>query len=520
MPALEDLIRDQLSKKLDLIEPGLQLVKNNYKLNNDSGSSGFIDILARDSTGVFVVIELKRSDNAAREALHEIGKYARLLTQSRGLSPDMLRTIIVSTTWRELLVPFSYYVESADFPLEGYELTVGLDGVTPVLAARVEPLPVPEARTITETQWRFEGLSGATPEDEWEKMRTALVDLGAPDFVGYSLSNPLHGKMIVVAMGAVTDRSVREYMVELLMKQEEFEREDLEDYTDEEIVRTGLEWSDHSLLPSDPSRVSALLGHHGWVADKWLRSGVFEDELIYPESDLADMLDGWGGALSDSTLKMDSRRSHRGHWRKFRGGVERVTRFNSAWGNILQAWLNELEAVKFSDVVKVGIYDEGDIVQSLLHGGYTANLADLLPQLIAAADSDQVEFPALFGCLTWSGASVDLKSGLVRSYATPGDWGGARYFNSQRELNNELLSAWGLKYTIFGARRDGNEPVPVGLIEGGLRETSLELHRPLGEFFDEHADQLQEIFERLSNDIVIDESRALQMHFSVRDGGW
>ncbi|HEY0226384.1 MAG TPA: endonuclease NucS domain-containing protein, partial [Mycobacterium sp.] len=67
MTAGENAIRDELATRLSLIEPGLQHVASNYHLRNSFGADGFVDILARDSTGVFVVIELKKSDSTARQ---------------------------------------------------------------------------------------------------------------------------------------------------------------------------------------------------------------------------------------------------------------------------------------------------------------------------------------------------------------------------------------------------------------------------------------------------------------------
>jgi hypothetical protein len=68
MSVHEDRIRDKLSTRLDLIEASLSLIRVNYALPNSEGTRGFIDILAHDRHGVFVVIELKRNGKTAREA--------------------------------------------------------------------------------------------------------------------------------------------------------------------------------------------------------------------------------------------------------------------------------------------------------------------------------------------------------------------------------------------------------------------------------------------------------------------
>ena len=103
----ERLLRDKLAKNLTLIEPDLRLVETEYAMPNAHGTRGYVDILARDGHGSWVVVELKRSDSAARHALHEVTKYTELLGRERGLRHDRVRAVIVSTTWRELLVPVS-----------------------------------------------------------------------------------------------------------------------------------------------------------------------------------------------------------------------------------------------------------------------------------------------------------------------------------------------------------------------------------------------------------------------------
>ncbi|MGH1525960.1 endonuclease NucS domain-containing protein [Leifsonia sp. L25] len=82
---LEHILRDDLAQRLDLIADDLTLIQVEYPLPNAEGARGSIDILARDVRGDLVVIELKRSDQTARQALHELEKYVALLAASRGI---------------------------------------------------------------------------------------------------------------------------------------------------------------------------------------------------------------------------------------------------------------------------------------------------------------------------------------------------------------------------------------------------------------------------------------------------
>jgi RecB family endonuclease NucS len=83
-------LRDQLVARLDLIEYGLHDPITEYPLRIDHGTRGRVDILARDRHGRRVVIEVKRSKKATREALHEVGKYMELLSRAEGYSADRI----------------------------------------------------------------------------------------------------------------------------------------------------------------------------------------------------------------------------------------------------------------------------------------------------------------------------------------------------------------------------------------------------------------------------------------------
>jgi RecB family endonuclease NucS len=72
-------LRDYLAGHLHLIEEGLQLRAKEFRLENSLGTAGRIDILASDRFAATVVIELKKTDQSARQALHEIHKYVALL---------------------------------------------------------------------------------------------------------------------------------------------------------------------------------------------------------------------------------------------------------------------------------------------------------------------------------------------------------------------------------------------------------------------------------------------------------
>jgi hypothetical protein len=113
-------LRDHLAQRLDLIEPGLTHVRSEYPLDNPTGAGGRLDILARDALDHVVCIEIKRSDRSAREALNELSKYITLLVSRDRVPREMIRCIVVSTHWHELLLPLSYFAQSTGVDVKAF----------------------------------------------------------------------------------------------------------------------------------------------------------------------------------------------------------------------------------------------------------------------------------------------------------------------------------------------------------------------------------------------------------------
>lgn len=134
----EGEIRDHLAADLSILGQGeLVLVETEYHLRNPNGADGFIDILANDEEGNLVVIELKKSNSVARQALHELIKYTSLLRLNHGGDGISVRCIWVSTEWHELISPFSAFVPGFEYDVTGVSLVVD-DSGAPVSASPVE----------------------------------------------------------------------------------------------------------------------------------------------------------------------------------------------------------------------------------------------------------------------------------------------------------------------------------------------------------------------------------------------
>jgi hypothetical protein len=104
--------------------------------------SGSIDILATDRYSATVIIEVKKSNQTARQALHELHKYIALMKFDHGLRDSQIRCVLVSTEWHELLVPFSEFSRTAPWAIDGYRLFL-TDGGVPDRAEKVVLVAAP-----------------------------------------------------------------------------------------------------------------------------------------------------------------------------------------------------------------------------------------------------------------------------------------------------------------------------------------------------------------------------------------
>lgn len=144
---IESELRDLISLDINKLKSGLTLLHKEQYIPNEFGTRGFIDLYAKDESGNHVLIEIKRSNAASREALHEVNKYVEGVKQHFCVKDSEIHVIIASTEWNELLVPFSRFVEDTTFSLQGYEIIVS-DDASDFSVKLVHPLSISQGRLI------------------------------------------------------------------------------------------------------------------------------------------------------------------------------------------------------------------------------------------------------------------------------------------------------------------------------------------------------------------------------------
>lgn len=451
-PLTERVLRDLLAAHLDLIEPGLSLVGTEYRLENDLGASGSIDILARDSTGNLVVIELKRLDQTARQALHELEKYVGLLAADRGIRVDRLRSILISTTWHELLVPFARFVSHADFHVSGRRLILGEDG-SPVRSELVELPELDPGLEVCPIHMVLLFAARDAREATVDAVAGALRDMCVEDYITVDLDYVGANPHVIFPFGhyfafAEFPEALRDFVRTKFPDECEEEPED-SPWWHEQLVQEAVTIAAHAddVEISGPGRFGAL---DDFEMQAVVGHGRYADPLVWPRDELLRTL-----AAGGETFSMPYQRqvavANKPAWTRMRDDLDRCLQGAGAWPQIVAALLDEIEQ-RPRAVLMIHAYVPTDILGGLNHLVRNGT-ADYLPQLILQWQDDSAG-AWIGGKLEWDGVtfvtSVDQTLGAVfdddfMMYATARVTGGLWHFET------ELCHLHGLRYDIAEA---------------------------------------------------------------------
>ncbi|MCY7332986.1 MAG: endonuclease NucS [Pseudanabaena sp. CAN_BIN31] len=322
----EKLLRDKLCQRLDLIESGLTLISKEEYLRNDNGSSGFIDILSRDKFGNLVIIELKRANSPARQAIHELCKYLALMKLNHGISANRLRCIIVSTTWHELRTPFFEFKNSVPFDVEGYQLFLDTSQ-SPYQCELVEEGANQETQiSICPMHW----ILLFTNQDDRNSASTDLITfLKEAEISDYccliwcdyhgSNSSIIFPYAIYYLPNRIPKTKQEQMLKSNLLKVGDYGKGDLPDWQVEEAIMSRLHTAINISLMNCSFEIGTpekLLGifNLGWTVTQIVRTGhMFHSEIVYSDKDIIRYATGVEGANSIifSAIGTPRRRSKR-----------------------------------------------------------------------------------------------------------------------------------------------------------------------------------------------------------------
>jgi hypothetical protein len=380
----EDEIRDYLATNLDSIEPGLEYYDKELYIPSKIGTRSFIDLVAKDDRGKLVLIELKRSAAASREAIHEILKYVEAVKGHLAIREDELRVLIASTDWNELLPSFSRLLADTTVDVKGVKLTIDGDQIT---GERVVPLPVTYGRILAPwhdvnfcaTRERvaqvIEGYekrnNGKGLEDyvlvvlhseaghiSQHEATARMMIAGIPPDQGIADNASEAGQRDIVRYHYIVYFAAQLFPTEKYWSVLEQDQSRIDEYREEAQGKEGDEllchlhevaWSRGSPIERDYLEIgnaaklySRLLEDEQWKVWGILRYGSFERNRLLSDQTILDELCGSEGH-SGQKFARSFALSNRAEVASVRDGIARCLEQNSSWKKALLRILQELQ---------------------------------------------------------------------------------------------------------------------------------------------------------------------------------
>ncbi|MGO8927743.1 MAG: endonuclease NucS domain-containing protein [Limisphaerales bacterium] len=466
---LENRIRDYLTQHLDLLEPDLKLIKPEYELPNVIGAGGRIDILARDRFGNYLVIEIRRSDQAARQALNEMFKYTGLFRRNQGLDETKVRLFVVSTHWHELLLPLSEYAEAVGYAVQGFQIVALSDG-TVTSASQVSLVPPVEALHLS----RIQGVYLAQKRDENNQRAIALSAaakrIGIQDFVILSCEHDSSNPPVAFGHALWFCFSSPFRMMskpEIAKLKNSIEWDDDLDEPEENFLCALNQDSEaycDTLEIGYPEKLTNL--ERSWKISVLVREGrlssnasLLTDEEIMR---LAKKVEGgsqvYFGKICSPHLKAA--------WKQMLVDLRLPLKGNRLWEKTVPVFLKKVASESPQATVSVSLYNPCNLLLSLYHVGSCSDYSRCAYLEICVEDRVGKQFTVLASSLAWNGKPVSIApEALVENVYGFFEMSCA----NGAEYEDRAMSAHNLSTPIVAFRfQDQIEPAVCGVkLDGG-----------------------------------------------------
>ncbi|MFM8477300.1 MAG: endonuclease NucS domain-containing protein, partial [Planctomycetaceae bacterium] len=455
----ESDLRDQLANQLEILEAGLTFLAKEHRLANPFGSKGFIDILAKDRFGNRVIIEIKRSDKTARQALHEILKYVALFTATEGFSPSRIRCFIVSTEWHELLTPFAEFLSVANFQAEGFRLHVDAQGIVKSEPIAVPSLPAPVSPFRLHGAFFFQDSNDR--DRSLHVLRTALQHAGAASFVLLAFDYNGPSPAVVFPYCAyIVPIELREEVVRELVAQkaEEYEVDSEEELEIEDVFHERLsamtpdfyEMFEQGLTyeVGYPEKVVGMLDS-GWRCQRTTREGKF-GPVAADDLEIVKLISGTEGQNEIRFHRMSSPK-FAVDWKEIREKSKKSLEGNNAWNKAF-LWFHERVGRSFpAATFSASIYNPQKFPISLYKMAAYGDVR-FLPQFeLVAVNEAMQEIEVVLGVLLWDGKTIpsQFDSMIKRICEGIEEYLFQIQFGVAWQLDEAILAEHGLRYAAF-----------------------------------------------------------------------
>jgi hypothetical protein len=470
----EAQIRDALAERLELIEDGLTLIQKEFHLPNAVGTKGYIDILAKDKFNQLVIIEIKKSNRTAREAIHELFKYVGLLKANHKLSNDRVRCILLSTEWRELLVPFSEFARDAHYHVEGYQILLEQYGL-PASFKLVELVPEGENLSFCPHHMIYLYSTEARRADALPKLEATLKSLNLQFLIislNYNGDNPeviypfAHYLVITAISPEIYNKLEEEYSLKVEIDPDEPREPNEWEFEDEVLGFIGK--STFSLHDDTeigyPEKFVGIL--KSWKIVDISRHGKgLGSSQIYSDDFMIAQIMGLEGENAAVYHVISSPR-FRDKWVKAKEGASYSLLGNDNWESGFDAYLDEVGTKDRTATVSIFVYNPCNTILSLYK--LAKGESQYLPVLeVAVEESKGYRVKILWGCLIWDGLTYPQSpERVIRDvFDDQNLFFMAMHFGETYIYEERVARRHGFTYDLFEFIIEGGKPLSMKRVQ-------------------------------------------------------
>jgi Endonuclease NucS len=536
----ENDIRDILANNLAILEDGLQLLDIEKFIPSTLGTRSFIDILAKDSSGHWVIIEVKKTNAAAREAAHEVFKYVESIQRHFGARNDEIRAIVVSVEWAELLVPFSRFLSETSIAIEGFRLLLGDHGED-FQALPIEPIPVNKSRYLA--PWHELNLyqnksnleRGIISYDECCRNK-AITDYilvamkAASDFNSQAAE-----RLITIAerMGMngdgfeefiMSNQKTYEYIIyfapQILSKElclniiahdanliEEVEGviENLDENAELCILHQNVydvdPWPYRDYLEIGYAAKFRLLVDEGWTIERILRRGLFERNELLSDDAIIEELKGSTGS-SGRSFRRSITLANRAHVSSAWEGVEAALASNPAWKAQIRRVLDAITEEVPDGCASLNVFSPSSGIFTLYFMATEEDSLRYIPQYEVAVHDANGDLKTVYlGLLVPSGEPIGFIEVLKKYYE--GQLGRLMFLASvgfYEPRDADVLDDLGLIYKTFRLDNPSGELRWFELKDDRWKSFEPKMpFQPLQSYFDKYASLIVQIVDSIGS---------------------
>lgn len=455
----EDIIRDHLKQNLQLIEEGLTLIDDEYHLKNPNGASGFVDLYTHDNKNNLVIIELKRSNAASREAITELSKYAALVRRAKNVKNSEVRLLVISTEWHELLVPFSEFYHATNYQLEGNLLQIDKT-LKPIRIQRVQPLPQIDGRNICRRHFVRYFKNDSDLREAENTIVEKAKELDIHDFIlakfKLNFEDQFYGATRVLYWAQqlrtrefyenkLTEILEQESLEELMDWIEEMDEDDaldeLADRLDDEI-----QVENEFCEIGHPEKLVQRLNDGLWTLDHISRYGIFKEDERLTDELLMNDLKGFTGT-SFVYYFASVRTENRSKFDEIIDALNNSLFYNDTWRHVIRDII-EYCRKKPSTTVSISIFSKDDLLETIW-GASMDNISRWEPSFYVIIDSDtECPLEIFEGKLVWDQSEFNVDKVVDDVFGGFKHYLMNRHFGQQRASDNQLMSQMGFSYVV------------------------------------------------------------------------